>query len=150
MNYKIVDAEEKHIEQLAGIDRACFSMPWSMDFLRAQMKNNNHEFLAATDEDGTVLGYAGMMYVLDEGYISNVAVREENRRSGIADSLLDALTVLANSHGLAFITLELRESNSAAAALYSKHGFEPAGRRKNYYDFPKEDAILMTLYLNRG
>ena len=83
--------------------------------------------------------------VLDEGYINNVAVREEYRKQGIASALLDVFIRFGKAHQLAFLTLEVRASNAAAIALYQKHGFEQVGRRKNYYEDPKEDAILMTL-----
>ena len=89
------------------------------------------------DERGRILGYVGMMYVLDEGYISNVAVAPEHRRLGIADALISKLMERSACLELSFVTLEVRCSNSAAMALYKKHGFIPVGRRKNYYDFPR-------------
>ena len=85
--------------------------------------------------------------LLDEGYISNVAVHPDARRQGIGDALIDALAAKAAELELAFLTLEVRESNAPAIALYAKHGFHPVGKRKNYYDAPKEDAVLMTCYL---
>ena len=103
-------------------------------------------FFAAVDAGGAVLGYVGMMHVLDEGYISNVAVAPAYRRQGVAGTLISALTARAEELGLAFVTLEVRAGNEPAKALYAKHGFVPVGRRKNYYDLPKEDAILMTRF----
>ncbi|MFB0921525.1 MAG: ribosomal protein S18-alanine N-acetyltransferase, partial [Oscillospiraceae bacterium] len=93
-------------------------------------------------------GYIGLMYVLDEGYISNVAVSPVYRRRGVADALIEAL-IERTKDTLAFMTLEVRESNHAAKYLYSKHGFETVGKRKNYYDRPKEDALLMTLFFKK-
>ena len=92
---------------------------------------------------GEVLGYAGLHVVLDEGYIDNVAVRPSCRRQGIADRLLDVFCRFGQAK-LAFLTLEVRPSNTAAVALYEKHGFQEAGRRKDYYENPKEDALLLT------
>ena len=66
---------------------------------------------------------------------------------GIADALIKALTQRAEALELAFVTLEVRAGNEPAKALYSKHGFVPVGLRKNYYDKPTEDAVLMTKYL---
>ena len=103
-------------------------------------------FLAAVAENGAVLGYVGMMFVLDEGYISNVAVAPDFRRQGVADALIAALMTRAEELALAFVTLEVRAGNEPAKSLYAKHGFVPVGRRKNYYDLPKEDAILMTRF----
>ena len=146
MEFRIVDVSAEHIPQIEEIERECFSRPWTAEQLSGQMRDAQHEFIAAVD-DGRVLGYVGLMYVLDEGYISNVAVHPEARRQGIGDALIDALAAKAEELELAFLTLEVRESNAPAIALYAKHGFHPVGKRKNYYDAPKEDAVLMTCYL---
>ncbi len=147
MDCLIEDVQEQQLEQIEQIEKACFSLPWTIDQLRGQLKDTQHEFIAALDERGRILGYVGMMYVLDEGYISNVAVAPEHRRLGIADALISKLMERSACLELSFVTLEVRCSNSAAMALYKKHGFIPVGRRKNYYDFPREDAILMTHFL---
>ena len=147
MDCRIEDVQEQQLEQIEQIEKACFSLPWTIDQLRGQLKDTQHEFIAALDERGRILGYVGMMYVLDEGYISNVAVAPEHRRLGIADALISKLMERSACLELSFVTLEVRCSNSAAMALYKKHGFIPVGRRKNYYDFPREDAILMTHFL---
>ena len=146
MEFRIVDVSAEHITQIEEIERKCFSRPWTVGQLRSQMRDAQHEFIAAVN-DGRVLGYVGLMYVLDEGYISNVAVHPDARRQGIGDTLIDALAAKAAELELAFLTLEVRESNAPAIALYAKHGFHPVGKRKNYYDAPKEDAVLMTCYL---
>ena len=146
MEIRIVDVSAEHIPQIEEIERECFSRPWTAEQLKSQMRDAQHEFIAAVG-DGRVLGYVGLMYVLDEGYISNVAVHPDARRQGIGDTLIDALAAKAAELELAFLTLEVRESNAPAIALYAKHGFHPVGKRKNYYDAPKEDAVLMTCYL---
>lgn len=147
MARRIDDVREEQLEKIEEIEKACFSMPWTIEQLRSQMKDSQHEFIAALDDEGRVLGYVGMMYVLDEGYISNVAVAPEARRQGIGRDLIKELMARAAVLGLAFVTLEVRCSNAAAIALYEKQGFIPVGKRKNYYDFPREDAILMTHFL---
>ena len=98
----------------------------------------------AEGEDGTVLGYAGLHVAVDEGYIDNIAVREEYRRQGVGEALLDVFLRFGREK-LAFLTLEVRPSNTPAIQFYMKHGFAQVGRRKNYYTAPTEDAILMTL-----
>ena len=145
MGFAVVNADETMLPQIETIEQACFSMPWTRGQLAAQLDENRHVFLAAVDDD-RVLGYVGMMYVLDEGYIANVAVATEARRQGIGRALISALLQRADELELAFVTLEVRPSNTAAVALYSAFGFEPVGRRKNYYDKPSEDALLMTKY----
>ena len=146
MEYRIIDTTETQLEQIEAIEQQCFSCPWTLDQLRSQLSDDRHVFLAAVDAGGTVLGYVGMMFVLDEGYISNVAVAPDFRRQGVADALISALMTRAEELNLAFVTLEVRAGNEPAKALYAKHGFVPVGRRKNYYDLPKEDAILMTRF----
>ena len=146
MAYRITDVTPAHIPQLAALERACFSLPWTAEQLSAQRKDAQHEFIAAVTEDGTVLGYVGMMTVLDEGYISNVAVGPEYRRQGIADALITRLDELCRARALAFVTLEVRAGNAPAIALYEKHGFARVGLRRNYYERPREDALIMTKY----
>lgn len=147
MARRIDNVREEQLEKIEEIEKTCFSMPWTIEQLRSQMKDSQHEFIAALDDEGRVLGYVGMMYVLDEGYISNVAVAPEARRQGIGRDLIKELMARAAALDLAFVTLEARCSNAAAIALYEKQGFVPVGKRKNYYDFPREDAILMTHFL---
>ena len=146
MDYRIIDTTQTQLEQIEKIEQQCFSCPWTLDQLRSQLSDDRHVFLAAVDAGGTVLGYVGMMFVLDEGYISNVAVAPAYRRQGVADALISALMTRAEELNLAFVTLEVRTGNEPAKSLYAKHGFVPVGRRKNYYDLPKEDAILMTRF----
>ena len=111
---------------------------------RAALDNPAVAILLALGEDGGILGYAVLSCVLDEGNLDNIAVAPEARRNGVADALLSTLTAFGREH-LARLMLEVRSSNAPALALYEKHGFAAVGRRKNYYDAPREDAILMTL-----
>jgi len=138
------------ISQILEIENNTFSSPFSQSALEAQLNPENHIFLCAADQSGRVAGYVGMMYVLDEGYINNVAVRPEYRKQGIGFALITGLINECAQKGLSFASLEVRESNYPAIALYSKCSFELAGKRKNYYTKPKEDALIMTYYLNRG
>ena len=112
--------------------------------LAEELDNACAAFLTALDETGRVVGYAGLQVILDEGYIANVAVRPDCRRQGIAGKLLQVFLDFAQANGLAFLTLEVRESNYPAIALYGSRGFRSVGRRKNYYEHPKEDALIMT------
>lgn len=142
--YKLVPMDRGHIKEIARIERECFSMPWSESALEEELYNPQASFIVAQRADGAVLGYAGLHVAADEGYIDNIAVREDYRRQGIADDLLDVF-VRFGAANLAFLTLEVRPSNQAAIDLYFKHGFAQVGRRKDYYENPREDAIIMTL-----
>lgn len=144
---EITEAAETDLSEIERVERECFSVPWTAEQLRAYLPDEHHELLAAKKPDGSVTGYVGMMYVLDEGYISNVAVRPTYRRQGIGDGLIDRLLAFAALRELSFVTLEVRESNAAAIALYAKNGFRTVGIRKNYYEKPRENAILMTKFL---
>lgn len=145
-NIIICDATTELVPQIAELEEQCFSLPWTEAQLISQLPDERHEFIAALDENGRVAGYVGMMFVLDEGYISNVAVDSSLRRRGIGDALIAEMNSRAQKRGLAFVTLEVRESNAPAIALYAKHGYVRVGERKNYYDFPRENAILMTKF----
>ena len=140
----IVAMAERHLAALAEIEKACFHAPWSESMLREELGKGI--FLVA-ERDGQVDGYVGCQTVLDEGYITNVAVSPDARRQGIARALIAKLTDEARAAGLAFVTLEVRASNAPAIALYEGAGFGRVGVRKNFYTAPTEDAVLMTLFL---
>lgn len=144
--YVVKDAGSECLGDLEALERQCFSTPWTRRQLAAQLPDDQHVFLVACLGEDTV-GYVGMMHVLDEGYISNVAVSPRHRRKGLGDMLIKALLVRAEKLELSFVTLEVRAGNAAAIALYEKHGFVKVGQRKNYYDLPKEDALLMSRFL---
>ena len=91
-----------------------------------------------------MVGVVGAKQVLDEAYISNISVLPEFRRMGVAKELMNALILHLKQHNAAFVTLEVRDSNLGAIALYEKLGFELKGIRKNFYECPKEDARIMT------
>lgn len=149
MRYKLVPMNYDNVDQIAEIEKACFSKPWSRQMLLDVLENLSASFIAAEAENGVILGYAGLNVVLDEGYINNIAVLEEYRQQGVASALLEIFIRFSEANELAFLTLEVRASNAPAIALYTKYGFEEVGRRKNYYDDPKEDAILMTRYFKK-
>lgn len=143
---RVSDVLPEQLDDIERIERQCFSLPWTRRQLEVQLDRSHHVFLAASDGQGRMLGYVGLMYVLDEGYISNVAVSPEHRCRGIGDALISALKRRAEELELSFITLEVRRSNAPAIALYKKHGFTEVGARKGYYERPREDAVLMTYY----
>ena len=144
MRVRIVPMTADHLDEVAELERICFSAPWSRNMLAEELDNALSAFLVALDDEGKVVGYAGVQVILDEGYITNVAVRPEYRRRGVAAQLLEVFIAFAEGNKLAFLTLEVRDSNQAAIVLYGRHGFRSAGRRRNYYEHPKEDAIIMT------
>ncbi|NCB50930.1 MAG: ribosomal-protein-alanine N-acetyltransferase [Clostridia bacterium] len=146
MSIIIRDAGLSDIPQIEAMEKLCFPVPWTPAMLRNQIEGEERVFLLA-ECGGVFAGYIGLWYVLDEGYITNVASSPEFRRRGVASALITEMISRAKKLELAFLTLEVRESNSAARMLYSKYGFTVEGRRKRYYEKPVEDAVLMTLFL---
>ena len=150
MNVRIVPMTADHLEQVAELERICFSTPWSRNMLAEELDNLLSAFLVALDDSGRVVGYAGLQVILDEGYITNIAVRPECRRRGVAAKLLQVFLDFGQANRLSFLTLEVRASNYDAIALYGSRGFRSMGRRKNYYEHPREDAIIMTREFTDG
>ena len=137
-----------HLDNLAEIERLVFSTPWSYDALAEELQNPLAVFYVAEDvEAESALAYIGMHHILDEGYITNVAVHPAYRRKGLASTLLREVMDYAHLHKLSRITLEVRASNHAAIALYESYGFILDGVRPHFYDSPKEDALIYSFYL---
>lgn len=149
-NVRIVPMNGDHLDQVAELERICFSAPWSRNMLAEELDNALSAFLVALDEEENVVGYAGLQVILDEGYIANIAVRPDRRRQGIAGKLLQVFLNFAQGNRLAFLSLEVRASNYDAIALYGSRGFRSVGRRKNYYEHPREDALIMTKEFDYG
>ena len=138
MHVRIVPMNADHLDEIAELEQVCFSTPWSRNMLAEELDNACSAFLVALDDGGHVAGYAGLQVILDEGYITNVAVQPEYRRQGVAGQLLAVFLNFAKGNHLAFLTLEVRASNYGAIALYGGLGFRSVGRRENYYEHPKE------------
>ena len=150
MHVRIVPMNADHLDEVAELERICFSTPWSRNMLAEELDNMLSAFLVALDDADRVVGYAGVQVILDEGYITNIAVRPECRRQGVAAKLLQVFLDFAKANKLSFLTLEVRASNYDAIALYGSRGFRSMGRRKNYYEHPREDAIIMTREFTDG
>lgn len=142
---KITPMGEEHIAGIAQLEKECFSQPWSENGLREELSNDSAVFFAA--EDDGIIGYMGANFIMDEGYITNIAVTEKRRREGIGTLLLEKMIEEAEKRNLSFLSLEVRVSNQKAISLYEKKGFEKLGVRKNFYEKPVEDAAIMTKYL---
>ncbi len=139
----IVPFAPEHLEKVHELEQECFSTPWSYDGLLEELSNPMAVFRVAL-VDGEVAGYVGMHHILDEGYITNIAVKDKYRRCGIGTLLLDTLLAYGKKNDLTFITLEVRVSNAPAIALYRSANFESVGIRPGFYTGPTEDALIMT------
>ena len=139
----ICQAKQEHVPAIAALEVRCFPAdPWPGEMIGRWYER----FIVAMEQD-EILGYAALSSILDEGNLDNIATAPEHRRRGVGEALLQEVIRRAKELGLAVLYLEVRASNTPAIALYQKHGFMEVGRRKNYYEKPREDAILMTLVL---
>lgn len=141
---EILRMDESHASGVALLEKECFGeCAWSEKSLKDSLKTDGTCFFVALC-DGEIAGYVGMNTVLDEGYITNVAVSGSYRRQGVADRLIKRLDECMAQLKLSFISLEVRVSNAPAISLYEKNGYKNLGVRKAFYRLPTEDAYIMT------
>ena len=149
MNYQLVPMDKSHLREVAELDKELFSRPWSQDSWESELYDTTVSMVVAETEEGHVLGYGVLGVILDEGCLEKIATRPQYQRQGIAQAILGSFLRYGQEH-LAFLTLEVREDNASALALYEKNGFVQVGRRKNYYSEVHRDAILMTREFEGG
>ena len=130
------------LEQVMVIERENFSVPWTENGFFSFLLRQDTLFLTV-EEDGRVVGYCGAVLVPDEGDVTNVSVSRDCQGQGIGRALVQELVGRAAAAGVARLYLEVRRSNARALRLYGGMGFEQTGIRKNYYEEPVEDAVLM-------
>ena len=135
------------LDGVAELEKLCFSQPWSAKSLELLTKEGIGTGVVCRC-DGIVCAYGGMLVAVDEGQITNVATDPDFRRRGFAAAVIGELLAVAQSRGLREVTLEVRESNAAAIALYRRFGFESVGRRPNFYTHPVEAALVMQKMLS--
>lgn len=134
---------------VAEIEAASFSMPWSLAAFEQSAEDERYCSLVA-EHDGEILGYCMFIAVLDEAEIPNVCVAEAARKRGVGKQLMLALLKEAEKRGVSSLYLEVRKSNEAAQRLYHSVGFREIGIRKNFYEQPQEDALLMARISDRN
>lgn len=140
----IRNMEEKDLDAVYEIECATFSKPWSMTDFKESL-SDVHNLYLVVEENEKIIAYCGMWGVVDEGQINNVAVEKKHRGKGIGYSMLKELIEKGKTKGLVAFTLEVRVNNKPAVTLYEKLGFKSAGIRKNFYEEPTEDALIMWL-----
>ena len=135
---------EEDVERVAAIESEAFTSPWQADTFYTLLQRPGVE-LHVLDDEGLVVGYSVVWCILDQGELSNIAVAPSHRGRGLAAQLLRHVMKLSKARGVESMYLEVRVSNTRAADLYRGFGFTEVGRRRNYYDRPREDAILMVM-----
>lgn len=137
---KAVRIDDKGIFE---VEQDSFSIPWSLQAVQRELESERALYYVLEQEDGTIVGYAGLWQVLDEGQITNIALRKEFRHQGYGELLVRVLMEAAWEAGCTEIFLEVRISNQEAIHLYRKLGYEVLSVRKHYYSDPVEDAYVM-------
>ena len=135
-----------HIADVAELEKLCFSAPWSAQSLELLTKEGIGTGVVYV-ENGKVVAYGGMLCVVDQGQITNIAVHPDYRRHGIGRAIVGALLKYAMDEKFEEVTLEVRKSNEAAQALYRGMGFRAIATRPGFYSKPVEDGVIMTAYL---
>ena len=140
MSIAIRPMKRGDIPTVAALEAEIYDQPWSPRVFFDELSLESRTYLAAV-EDGSVVGYGGLLRVDTDAHITTIAVAPEVRGRRIGNLLMLALVDAALASGAQHLTLEVRVSNDAAQRLYERFGFTPVGRRKNYYK--NEDALVM-------
>lgn len=138
------------IQRVSELERQSFSTPWSPAAVAFEITNNPLAAALVAESQGKVMAYLIGWWLDDEAHIGTLNVDPGFRRKGIGSWLLQNFIERMKVRKVRRIHLEVRSSNLAAQQLYFKHGFKRVGLRKNYYSREKEDAQLLSLYLEEG
>ena len=133
---------DREVPQVAELEKLCFAMPWSEKSVAGELDNPLALWLVVMEGD-RLAGYVGSQTVMDETDMMNLAVAPQFRRQGVGETLVNALVASLKELGSRCLTLEVRDSNGPARALYAKLGFVEVGRRRGYYRDPREDALIL-------
>ncbi len=136
-------AERRDLTELLFIEESQFPEPWTKRILLDEISNSETRRYTVAVANKRIVGYLGVMFVLDELHINTIGTLPGEEGRGIASSLLDDAWADAKVRGLKRATLEVAVSNERAIALYYRYGFAPVGVRKNYYEKIKEDALIL-------
>jgi [ribosomal protein S18]-alanine N-acetyltransferase len=137
------EIDQKFLSQLRAIDCACLGDFWSLEAYQREIDNPSSLMLGLTNENYELLGFGCLWSVLEEAHITVLAVRPEYQGQGFGKSLVWGLLKKARDRNLEWATLEVRESNHVAIALYESFGFKEIGRRPKYYEVTGEDALML-------
>ncbi len=137
---------EVDVEQVANLENAIFSDAWTVNGVQESLAQK-HAFGVVAEMEDEIVGYCVLYYVLNEGEIARIAVHKRERKQGIGKGILDYVSASCKELGIERLLLDVRESNETARRFYENYGFTVDGVRKNFYEQPKEDAVLMSKML---
>ncbi|KPL04765.1 MAG: hypothetical protein AMJ73_03690 [candidate division Zixibacteria bacterium SM1_73] len=133
---------KEDVDQVAGLEKICFSDPWSKETFMEELQLKLAIPLVVKLEE-KVVGYTCLWHLDDQLEVANFAVSPDHRKKGVGEKLMKRILMEAKERGCKSIVLSVRESNQGAVNLYTKFGFVEVGRRKKYYRLPTEDALTM-------
>ena len=142
MTIKVEPMSLHHLDAILSLERSAFAIPWSRGMFEEELRNPLARYYVLQLEN-QVVGYAGMWVVLNEGHITNIAVKSSDRGKGIGNAVLMGMIDYCRINRVPNMTLEVRVSNVTAIGLYKKYGFMEAGIRPGYYTDNHEDALIM-------
>lgn len=145
-DFNIQPLTDKYLEDVSLIESESFSQPWTLNQF-AEALRSGYIISTVAVSDGRAVGYIILYNIAGEGQITNIAVKSDYRRRGIARGLFDYIFELSKSLNISRLTLEVRVSNNSAINLYKSIGFTEDGIRPNFYEHPQEDALLMSKVL---
>ena len=144
MKVEVRDLREEDLDEVCRIEETSFSMPWKREDFQGLIDSDNSIYLVILADD-RVAGAAGYTFNGFDGYINNVVIDVDRRGQGLGKVLMRELLAVGRKNGVPEFTLEVRVSNTPAIKLYESFGFKSEGVRKNFYERPVEDALVMWL-----
>jgi ribosomal-protein-alanine N-acetyltransferase len=145
LSVHLVPMRRRHLRSVLRIESRVYPRPWSLSLFLGELGLRGSRYYIVARVDGVVVGYAGLMFSLDEAHVTTIAVDPSRQREGIGSRLMMNLSRAAIARGARHMTLEVRVSNTAAQHMYARFGFQTEGRRKKYYE-SKEDALIMWVH----
>ncbi len=144
MKVSTVKLTEKYLDGVLEIENESFPDPWSYQSYADEIKNPMADYTLLVDENDNVVAFGGFWHILDEGHITNIAVKKEFRQNKLGTLLVSEMIKSAKEKEIKSMTLEVRVSNTPAIKLYEKMGFSSVGKRPKFYS-DGEDAFIMWL-----
>ncbi len=141
--WSIRPAERRDVPELLVIEVAQFPEPWTRSMMLDEISNAQTRRYTVAVEGKKIIGYLGVMFVMDELHVNTLGTLPGHEGRGVATSLISDAWIVAKEKGVHRATLEVAVSNTRAQELYFRFGFAPVGIRKNYYERTREDALIL-------
>ena len=132
------------LEEIKSILNSEFDDFWNYNVFKEELENENSTYIVAK-QNNSIVGFGGVWQSVDDMHITNIVTKKDLRHIGIGSSILEKLIEVSKNKKMKSLTLEVRQSNIYAINLYTKYNFKQLGNRKDYYQNPTEDAIIMTI-----